>query len=196
MLIHSLHVPSHVPSHPQTGTKVRGFSLAAPGFTAETDCLLEGNGFELSVRDASPPRTVWPSSFGDERRLLDLPATAVSIYRGPTTARMIPPRQQSIRPNSDEASTSLPISRGTESSNPSPATRESGEVGGSSRSVAHRYLQLHAIVRTQLGGPPTVAGFKVLISRLQPRAETMRPEGVRRPHGIVHEELPFRDGLG
>jgi hypothetical protein len=49
MLIHSLHVPSHVPSHPQTGTKVRGFSLAAPGFTAETDCLLEGNGFELSV---------------------------------------------------------------------------------------------------------------------------------------------------
>jgi hypothetical protein len=37
---------------------------------------------------------------------------------------------------------------------------------------------------------------KVFILRLQPRAETMRPEGVGRPHGIVHEELPFRDGLG
>ena len=24
----------------------------------------------------------------------------------------------------------------------------------------------------------------------------MRPERVRRPHGIVHEELPFLDGLG
>src|SRR5262249_16582185 len=30
----------------------------------------------------------------------------------------------------------------------------------------------------------------------QPRAETLRPEGVRRPRGIVHEESPFRDGLG
>ena len=30
--------------------------------------------------------------------------------------------------------------RGTESSNPSPSTRESGEIGGSSRSVAHRHL--------------------------------------------------------
>jgi hypothetical protein len=91
---------------------------------------------------------------------------------------------------------SLLIARGTGSSNSFPSTRDSGEVGGSSGSVAHRYLQLHAIVRTQLGGPPTVAGFKALILRLQPRAETMRPEGVRRPHGIVHEELPFRDGLG
>jgi hypothetical protein len=33
-----------------------------------------------------------------------------------------------------------PISRGTESSNPVPSTRESGEIGGSSRSVAHRHL--------------------------------------------------------
>src|SRR5215469_2153210 len=66
----------------------------------------------------------------------------------------------------------------------------------SGRPVALRYLKLHAIVRTQLGGPPTVAGFKVLVLRLQPRAETVRPEGVRRPHGIVYQELPFRDGLG
>src|SRR5215470_16981069 len=74
------------------------------------------------------------------------------------------------------------------SSNPPPSTRESGEIGGSSRSVAHRYLQLYAIVRTQLGGPPTVAGFKVLILRLQPRAKTVRSEGAHRRRGIVHEE--------
>jgi hypothetical protein len=72
---------------------------------------------------------------------------------------------------------SLLIARGTGSSNPFPSTRESGEVGGSSGSVAHGYLQLHAIVRTQLGGPPTVAGFKVLILRLQPRAEPCDPRG-------------------
>ena len=43
----SLRVPSHVPSHPQTAAKVRGFSPIASGFTAETDWLLEGDGFEL-----------------------------------------------------------------------------------------------------------------------------------------------------
>jgi hypothetical protein len=41
--------PSHVPSHPQTAAKVRGFSPTASEFTAETDCLLEEAGFELSV---------------------------------------------------------------------------------------------------------------------------------------------------
>ena len=41
--------PSHVPSHPQTAAKVRGFSPKASGFTAETDWLLEGSGFEPSV---------------------------------------------------------------------------------------------------------------------------------------------------
>ena len=45
----SLRVPSHVPSHPQTAAKVRGFSPIASGFTAETDWLLEGAGFEPSV---------------------------------------------------------------------------------------------------------------------------------------------------
>src|ERR1700719_1985548 len=47
--VRSLRVPSHVPSHPQTAAKVRGFSLTASGFTAETDWLLEEAGFELSV---------------------------------------------------------------------------------------------------------------------------------------------------
>src|SRR2546423_5974416 len=47
--VRSLCVPSHVPSHPQTAAKVRGFSLTASGFTAETDWLLEQRGFELSV---------------------------------------------------------------------------------------------------------------------------------------------------
>jgi hypothetical protein len=53
VLARSLHVPSHVPSHPQTAAKVRGFSLTASEFTAETDCLLEQRRFELMV----PPRT-------------------------------------------------------------------------------------------------------------------------------------------
>jgi hypothetical protein len=47
--VHSLHVPSHVPSHPQTAAKARDFSLTASGFTAETDWLLEQAGFELPV---------------------------------------------------------------------------------------------------------------------------------------------------
>jgi hypothetical protein len=45
--VRSLRVPSHVPSHPQTAAKVRGFSPIASGFTAETDWLLEEAGFEL-----------------------------------------------------------------------------------------------------------------------------------------------------
>ena len=47
--VRSLRVPSHVPSHPQTTAKVRGFSPIAAGFTAETDWLLEERRFELSV---------------------------------------------------------------------------------------------------------------------------------------------------
>jgi len=47
--VRRLHVPSRVPSHPQTAAKLRGFSLTASGFTAETDCLLEEAGFEPSV---------------------------------------------------------------------------------------------------------------------------------------------------
>src|SRR5207248_5710613 len=58
-----LPVPSHVPSHPQTAAKVRGFSPIASGFTAETDWLLEEAGFEPSV-----PRET--TSF--QRRLMSL----------------------------------------------------------------------------------------------------------------------------
>ena len=47
--VRSLRVPSHVPSHPQTAAKVRGFSPIASGFTTETDWLLEESGFEPSV---------------------------------------------------------------------------------------------------------------------------------------------------
>src|SRR5438105_13401474 len=47
--VRSLRVPSHVPSHPQTAAKVRGFSPIASGFTDETDWLLEEGGFELVV---------------------------------------------------------------------------------------------------------------------------------------------------
>jgi hypothetical protein len=61
---------------------------------------------------------------------------------------------------------------------------------GGSVSPALWYRQLHAIVRTQLGGPPTVARLKVLILRLQPRAETLRPEGVRRPRELCTRNCP------
>ena len=47
--VRSLGVPSHVPSHPQTAAKVRGFSRTASGLTAETDWLLEESGFEPLV---------------------------------------------------------------------------------------------------------------------------------------------------
>ena len=47
--VRSLHVPSHVPSHPQNAAKVRGFSRTVSAFTAETDCLLEEAGFEPLV---------------------------------------------------------------------------------------------------------------------------------------------------
>ena len=47
--VRSLGVPSHVPSHPQTAAKVRGFSPTASAFTAETDWLLEEGGFEPLV---------------------------------------------------------------------------------------------------------------------------------------------------
>ena len=45
--VRSPRVPSHVPSHPQTAAKVRGFSTIGSGFTAETDWLLEQAEFEL-----------------------------------------------------------------------------------------------------------------------------------------------------
>ena len=50
-------------------------------------------------------------------------------------------------------------------------------------SPAPRCRQLQAIVRTQLGGPPTVARLKVLILRLQPCAETCDPRGCVRSTG-------------
>jgi hypothetical protein len=45
-----LRVPSHVPSHPKNAAKLRGFPRTASAFTAETDWLLEEDGFELQVR--------------------------------------------------------------------------------------------------------------------------------------------------
>jgi len=41
--------PFSRPHHPQTAAKARGFALTASGFTAETDWLLEEEGFELLV---------------------------------------------------------------------------------------------------------------------------------------------------
>src|SRR5258708_38888711 len=60
VLVRRLHARSHVPSHPQTAAKVRGLSLTASGFTAETDWLLEEDGFELVVPLSK--RTAVPSS--------------------------------------------------------------------------------------------------------------------------------------
>jgi hypothetical protein len=57
--VRSLRVPSHVPSHPQTAAKVRGFALTASTFTAETDWLLEGDGFELPVPGRETVKPSW-----------------------------------------------------------------------------------------------------------------------------------------
>ena len=69
--VRNLHVPSHVPSHPQNAAKVRGFSRTASAFTAETDCLLEEAGFELSVphdttKVSRPPRVASSLISGNE----------------------------------------------------------------------------------------------------------------------------------
>src|SRR5205085_7193271 len=62
--VRRLRVPSHVPSHPQTAAKVRGFSPIASGFTAETDWLLEEAGFEPSV-PVRRPTVVDPNPLTD-----------------------------------------------------------------------------------------------------------------------------------
>src|SRR5258707_3974169 len=53
--VRSRHVPLSRPQPPQTAAKVRGFSPTAPGFTAETDSPLEGDGFEPSVPGEGTP---------------------------------------------------------------------------------------------------------------------------------------------
>ena len=73
----SLPVPSHVPRHPQTATKVRGFSLTASGFTAETDWPLEEAGFEPSVRHGGrhfsrPPNPATRNRHGSQNRILTI----------------------------------------------------------------------------------------------------------------------------
>jgi hypothetical protein len=62
--VRSLRVPSHVPSHPQTAAKVRGFSPIASGFTAETDWLLEEGVYcelvsESEISEVSIPVRFW-----------------------------------------------------------------------------------------------------------------------------------------
>src|SRR5215468_4601247 len=47
--VFSQSVPLSRPAPVQTGAKVRGFSPTGLEFTAETDSLLEGDGFEPSV---------------------------------------------------------------------------------------------------------------------------------------------------
>jgi hypothetical protein len=65
--VRSLRVPSHVPSHPQTAAKVRGFWPTASGFAAETDCLLEEAGFELLVPPAGAGPYILGLGFGAGR---------------------------------------------------------------------------------------------------------------------------------
>jgi hypothetical protein len=81
--VRSLHVPSHVPSRPQNAAKVRGFSLTASGFTAETDWLLEERGFELLVprkRDAVPITTS-PAKCDNVRRAVSFATFQTTTYR-------------------------------------------------------------------------------------------------------------------
>jgi hypothetical protein len=81
--VRSLHVPSHVPNRPQNAAKVRGFSLTASGFTAETDWLLEERGFELLVprkRDAVPITTS-PAKCDNVRRAVSFATFQTTTYR-------------------------------------------------------------------------------------------------------------------
>jgi hypothetical protein len=90
--VRSLHVPSHVPSHPQNAAKVRAFSGAAPGLTAETDWLLEQRRFELSVPplNASVPR-------GATWVLRTAPGFGVALLRSAIVVRGCRPRRR-LRP--------------------------------------------------------------------------------------------------
>jgi hypothetical protein len=97
--VRSLHVPSHVPSHPQNAAKVRGFSPSASAFTAETDCLLEGTGFEPAVpllrrfcRAVNPDavmKTEAPKVRSRRRRLPGAPSYSYSV-RGGTGSSNLP----------------------------------------------------------------------------------------------------------
>jgi hypothetical protein len=53
--VRSRHVPLSRPQPPQTAAKLRGFSPTVPGFTAETDSPVEGDGFEPSVPREEEP---------------------------------------------------------------------------------------------------------------------------------------------
>ena len=77
----------------------------------------------FQFRDASPPTMAWTPSFDDGRRLPRGGATPplVCCVEADERADNAPRR----RPNPDEASKALPISRGTESSNPFPSSGES-----------------------------------------------------------------------
>jgi hypothetical protein len=66
-----------------------------------------------------------------------LPIGGLGTAPRPTTARMIPPARRSIGLNSAHASKTLPISRGTGSSNPFPS---SGESANSRSQRDQRYL--------------------------------------------------------
>src|SRR5205085_5289913 len=80
--VRSLDVPSHVPSHPQTAAKVRGFSPIASGFTAETDWLLEQTRFELAVPPRSRARLVHRASrFPAGRARFSLPRQMWSSHQ-------------------------------------------------------------------------------------------------------------------
>ena len=86
--VRRLRVPSHVPSHPPTAAKVRGFSPIASGFTAETDWLLEQRGFELPV-----PRAVEERCRNDKVRSLAMamvgagrPSVSAPFTMGPGDA--------------------------------------------------------------------------------------------------------------
>jgi hypothetical protein len=48
-------LPTRSPSHPRKPARKAGFSTFESGFGRETDCLLEGDGFEPSVPNRSAP---------------------------------------------------------------------------------------------------------------------------------------------
>src|SRR6516162_9001665 len=77
--------PSLIPFAVQTGAKAPGFSPTAPEFTAETDSPLEGDGFELPVREhrATAPSHGFAAASHREARLRGAPAShGETAFRG------------------------------------------------------------------------------------------------------------------
>jgi hypothetical protein len=116
--VRSLHVPSHVPSHPQNAAKMRGFSVSASGFTAETDWLLEESGFEPLVPLATEMLIELARGITNPTRMLGLATSGrcrgcADSEVGPAVRILLPPAESHERTSGRVAAqySSTPIER-------------------------------------------------------------------------------------